>query len=137
MSGIRRITQAPIRAAGRVETAPIRVAAGISGGTISGARVTRNTTEGWAAKRTYVPGASEIIVYTDHAEIAGTDVPGIKLGDGNAYVADLPFVDAAIAAALQAHIEDADAHVSEEDREFWNNKLNYDIDGEELTFTRL
>lgn len=135
---IRRITQAPIKAGGRLEAVHIRDPAKTpTGGTVAGARVSRNTTEGWLAKKTYIPDKNEIVVYTDHAIVGGVYVPGIKLGDGNAYVVDLPFVGADLAAALQEHIANEDVHVSEQDREFWDSKLNYDIDGEELIFTRL
>ena len=38
---------------------------------------------------------------------------------------------------LRDHSENALIHVSTEDREFWNNKLNYTMSGETLILNRL
>ena len=61
----------------------------------------RDTTQNWNAARGMVPLQGEIIIYTDYQsivrEVDGEEktilVPGIKIGDGAAYVQDLPFVD--------------------------------------------
>lgn len=116
----------------------------------SGARITgeaiiyniqKDTTANWNAKTTYVPQPNDIIVYIDKDTIeeAGVTkyVPGIKLGDGNAYVVDLPFVTDAIAEMISDHVGDTTAHVTSTERAFWNNKLNLTISGEELQFNRL
>ena len=103
--------------------------------------VTRNSTAYWDKQITYVPRVNEIIIYTDHKQIdedgVVKDVPGIKIGDGNAYVVDLPFVDEASGRELEGHINDSVVHITNDEREFWNNKLNFDIEGENLIFTRL
>ena len=104
------------------------------------ARALVDTTENWQKKTSYVPIKGEIIVYSDRNVIDGQNYPGIKIGDGLAYVVDLPFVGEEITAniieILNEHILNINAHVSEEDRSFWNNKLNYAIDGEKLIFNR-
>lgn len=111
-------------------------------GTGSGSsNVYMDTTENWSRKITYVPNAGDIIVYTDKDQIVEEDqsityVPGIKMGDGNAYVVDLPFVTEALERKLIGHILNSQIHVSSEDRTRWNNKLNFDIQGEELVFNR-
>lgn len=93
----------------------------------------------------YVPERGQIIIYSDHGTITKNNqtynVPGIKIGDGSAYLVDLPFVGddqiQTVLLALQTHINDTTVHVSLSDREKWNNKLNYDISGETLILNRL
>ena len=53
-------------------------------------KATVDTTDGWMQRRKYVPFRGEIIVYSDRNVIDGMDYPGIKIGDGMAYVVDLP-----------------------------------------------
>ena len=107
--------------------------------------VTRDTTENWNNHRLFIPKRGEVIIYTDHGHIDDgfgnmIDVPGIKIGDGNAYLVDIPFVGAdvryQILDELRLHANDTEIHVSPQDREFWNNKLNYDVFSENLIFNR-
>lgn len=104
------------------------------------ARALVDTTENWQQRTSYVPIKGEIIVYSDRNVIDGVNYPGIKIGDGLAYVVDLPFVgqdsELTLLGLINAHIEDMDIHVTEEEKNFWNNKLNYSIDGEKLIFNR-
>lgn len=107
--------------------------------------VSENTTAGWNDLPQYLPKAGEICIYTDYKTIRddlGNDIvyPGIKVGDGNAYLIDMPFVGAEIRFELlqriSAHEQNATIHITQQEREFWNNKLNYDAVGEELILTR-
>ena len=82
-----------------------------------------------------------LVVYTDYQsyEEEGQTiyVPGFKIGDGNAYVVDKPFIGEADTKILQEHIEDTGLHIQPGEREFWNNKLNYEEpEGDLLRFTR-
>ena len=98
----------------------------------------RDTTENWNNARGFIPLAGEIIVYTDYetktwtVEEYGEEVmktaliPNIKIGDGNAYVQDLPFVDTNLRDTLMEHINNQDIHVTLQDKLFWNNKINVD-----------
>ena len=94
----------------------------------------RDTTANWNAARGFVPMAGEIIVYTDYSsyqkEINGQIktilIPGIKIGDGGAYVQDLPFVDEDLRDTLMDHINNMDLHVTLGEKTFWNNKINVD-----------
>ena len=99
-----------------------------------------NTTAYWAAQTSFVPKSGDIIVYSDHETIIedGEEklVPGFKMGDGNAFVVDLPFTDAAIAERFLVHMNDQEAHVTNQERDFWNNKLNLSLNGETLEFNR-
>jgi len=108
--------------------------------------VSENTTAGWNSNPQYLPKAGEICIYTDYMTIQddmGNDVtyPGIKIGDGNSYLIDMPFVGDdtryLLLRRLQEHENDAVVHVTQHDRDFWDNKLNYDVNGETLILTRL
>ena len=106
----------------------------------------RDTTENWNRKRNFIPLRGEVIIYTDAGQMEDDfgntiNVPKIKIGDGLAYLIDLPFVGNdvryQILRELRDHSENALIHVSTEDREFWNNKLNYTMSGETLILNRL
>lgn len=94
----------------------------------------RDTTENWNRAAGFVPLAGEVIIYTNYStkekivegETKIVNVPGIKIGDGNAYVQDLPFLDGELRDRLVEHIEDMDLHVTLGEKAFWNNKINVD-----------
>ena len=101
--------------------------------------------EHWEDYGTYVPKFGEIIIYSDYDVIQDefendVYVPGIKVGDGTNYVADLPFVGDeiryAILAELYNHEDNEIIHITQDERSSWNDKLNFEIQGEELIFTR-
>ena len=95
--------------------------------------VSENTEAGWDEMPDYVPKHGEICLYTDTNQI--------KIGDGTVPIIDLPYVNGGnaeeLARNLSAHINNSSVHVDEDEREFWNNKLNYTISGETLVFNRL
>lgn len=76
----------------------------------------RDTTANWNAAIGFVPLEGEIIIYTDYrqettvenGQTVTKNVAGIKIGDGMAYVQDLPF----------------QSGVTENDIKFWNDKVN-------------
>lgn len=105
----------------------------------------RDTTSNWNAHKTVVPLLGEVIVYTDWKTIEKdgqqVNVPGVKIGDGNAYVVDLPFITDALETAnileqLDEHENNAVIHVSQEEKDAWSNKLNCAINGEILVLDR-
>lgn len=84
-----------------------------------------------------------IIVYTDYSSYTDSDsgetvyVPGFKIGDGNAYLVDMAFLGQDVSALLQEHIADGTIHITDEERQTWNNKLNYvEPTDDLLEFTR-
>lgn len=83
-----------------------------------------------------------LIVYADYQSYIDEHgdlvfVPGFKIGDGNAYLIDKPFVGEADSKLLHQHLEDTGVHIQPGEREFWNNKLNYvEPEGDLLEFTR-
>ena len=97
-----------------------------------------DTTEHWNNAVGFIPMAGEIIIYDDYqvktwqveeyGEVVTKtkNIPGIKIGTGNAYVQDLAFVDEDIRDALMEHITNADIHTSLAEKLFWNNKVNVD-----------
>lgn len=101
--------------------------------------VSENTTAGWNSMPDYIPKQGEICIYTDYEVIEEDgqiiNVPGIKIGDGNAYVVDLPFASSS-AKKIEDHISNTNIHVTQEDKEFWSNKLNCYISEENLIFNR-
>ncbi|MBQ6552434.1 MAG: hypothetical protein IJL83_02290 [Clostridia bacterium] len=106
-------------------------------GTLSFTAVQFNTTAGWDATPELVGAENTLYVYTDHEEDAdGRNIPGFKIGDGNAYLIDMPFSDHFFA----AHINNTDVHITPEERAFWNNKERCYVtplgDPEELIFTK-
>lgn len=111
-------------------------------GDITGKNILIGTTSEWAALVNYTVPAGTILVYTDHGSYTKDNntivVPGIKVSDGLAYVNSLPFVGDDVANAirneLNNHINDMEKHITNEERTFWNNKLNCAINGENLIF---
>jgi len=84
-----------------------------------------------------------LVVYTDYQTKTDPEtgeviyIPNFKIGDGNAYLADKPFIGDDLRDALQQHLEDTGIHLQPGEREFWNNKLNYvEPETDLLEFTR-
>lgn len=92
-----------------------------------------DTTAGWSAQTSLVSKKDTLYVYTDHkTDAQGNKVAGIKAGDGLAYVVDLPFTDA----ICTEHIADSTRHITQTERDFWNNKVRcYYAGTEQLIFT--
>ena len=101
-------------------------------------KVRIGTTAEWELQPTFVPERGEFIVYTDRTVIDGVAYSGVKVGDGGAYVVDLPFVGDDVATVIVTQINDhvfnSDIHVSPAEKQFWDNKLNFELQGETLAF---
>ena len=95
--------------------------------------ISENTEAGWEEMPLYIPKRGEVCVYTDTTRI--------KIGDGVVPVVDLPYIGSsdteAIMAELHSHETDSIIHITQEDRDRWNAKLNYTTVGETLIFNRL
>lgn len=98
----------------------------------------RDSTENWNAARGMIPLQGELIIYNDYkivqrevdGEVKTIQIPGIKIGDGRAYVQDLPFVDEELRDKIMTHINNPNIHVTLQEKLFWNNKLNVDDNAE-------
>ena len=84
----------------------------------------------WNSQAQLVSQQGYIYIYSDYKQdSSGNDIPGIKVGDGNAYLIDLPFSTKLI----DEHIADAVAHITSAERDFWNNKVTCYIDENNIT----
>ena len=80
-----------------------------------------NTVAGWAAQSSLVGQANTIYVYTDYQEDEdGNQIAGIKIGDGNAYLIDKPFLDT----IYWEHVNDTDVHIPRKKEHFGIIKLD-------------
>lgn len=114
----------------------------LNGITIQGSRVSEDyflpkiafdSTENWDSSSD-ISEKNMLYVYTDYqTDGEGHDIAGIKVGDGLAYIVDLPFVDT----LMQKHMANTDIHITPEEREFWNNKNRSYAYGETLILTTL
>ena len=103
-----------------------------------------NTTDYWDNATGYVPAAGEIVIYSDYRTVEEDgitkNVPGIKIGSGNAYVQDLAMVAGTTADEVLAHLGDTIRHITAAERQKWNRKLNVDdareVVDEALVFIR-
>ena len=86
-------------------------------------------TANWNLQKTFVPLKGEIIIYLDYdfkLDDHGNkiNIPAIKIGDGASYGVDLPFVGDDLKKEILDHISNAGIHVTEIEKQLWNNKLN-------------
>ena len=83
------------------------------------------TTEYWNSQPHLISTRGRIYVYSDHATSDdGKDIPGVKVGDGTSYLIDMPFADEKYA----KHLLDMTSHITQEERDAWNNKVRCYID---------
>lgn len=84
----------------------------------------------WNSQAQLVSQQGYIYIYSDYKQdSSGNNIPGIKVGDGNAYLIDLPFSTKLI----DEHIADAVIHITQAERDFWNNKVTCYIDENNIT----
>lgn len=94
-----------------------------------GSKVYYDTTENWNLVPDLISERGAIYVYSDrysYVDDVGNLIliPGLKVGDGSAYLIDLPFTDADTIRTLAEHIKDNVRHITQEERTFWNNKVS-------------
>lgn len=90
-------------------------------------RVQYNTTEGWNSQPSLLSKVGVIYIYLDRS-VNDTIVPGFKVGNG-AYLIDLQFVDS----LYILHMQDKIIHITNEERQKWNNKIDVDVDQQRET----
>lgn len=101
-----------------------------------------NTTEDWNERLGFISEKNVLYIYTDYRIIEkdGEEIllPGLKVGDGKSYLIDLPFLNSTsdIDQVMIDHINNNVIHISAEERAFWNNKLNYQLQDEILVLNR-
>ena len=99
-------------------------------------RVYYDTTANWERQAGLVGIRGAVYIYSDYSYLedgAGNSIPiaGIRIGDGNSYIRDLPFISDAMTNTIVAHISDNDRHVTLHEKEFWNNKVSSFLGGTE------
>lgn len=102
------------------------------------------TCDQWNNDIFYPSKKGTMYIYSDYKVIEkdGEEIylPGIKIGDGKAFLIDIPFLNSAQDSNNQfiEHINDMSRHITEAERQFWNNKLNIDLnlDNENLVINR-
>lgn len=114
---------------GEMGTMPVDM----DGVTPIGAPMYFGTTAEWSERTDLVSVKNNIYVYTDYKQVGDQYIAGVKIGDGLAYVVDLPFLDA----QFQSHAADSDIHVTPQEKAFWNAKNRGFVDGETLILTDL
>ena len=102
------------------------------------AQIYYNTTEGWNSQQGLIGKRNALYIYTDAVEEDGKNIPNFKIGDGSSYLIDSPFITTMVMKDLIDHTSDTTAHVSQSDRERWDNKVrayHSPVDAENLIFT--
>ena len=99
-------------------------------------RVLYASTATWNSQPQLLSDKGYIYIYSDYRQDEhGNNIPSMKVGDGTAYLIDMPFTDELI----YEHIEDQIRHITQAEREFWNNKVRCYISeeqgSEEVIFT--
>ena len=92
-----------------------------------------HTSEEWIEAGRNISQAGVLYIYSDGYELDDgqhTKIPRIKIGDGLAYISDLPFFDEKLRLDLSSHIDNFDIHVSLAEKRAWWNKLNIDDEQE-------
>lgn len=89
----------------------------------SKANIRIGTVEYWNSIPKDVANKGEIIVYSNAVKQGNYLIPKIKIGDGLAFTIDLPYVNQDLQLILDSHIADTEIHITQQEREFWNNKI--------------
>lgn len=101
--------------------------------------------EEWDSNINMISQKDVLYIYSDYKKIEkdGQEIllPGIKIGDGKAFLIDLPFVggdsNSEFEQQILDHINNDVIHVNLEEKNFWNNKLNCELtDNGNLIFNR-
>ena len=91
--------------------------------------------EEWGEDTSLISQQNVFYVYTDHQTVEKDgeliSIPGLKIGDGQSYVVDLPFITDYISESLLNHTNNSTVHITQQEREFWNNKVTCYLDYED------
>lgn len=83
--------------------------------------------------KTTVPPNGQLVIFSDlykRTNSEGVEITsaGIKVGDGNTSIEQLPFIDW----FYWDHIKDPHIHITEDERTSWNKKISCEVDNETL-----
>lgn len=104
------------------------------------------TKEQWNINPQLLSKKDVLYIYTNYKKIKKQGeqdqiiIPGLKVGDGKSYLIDLPFINdvsnSDFENILLQHINNKTIHVTQEEKIFWNNKLNLFLQEENLVLNR-
>ena len=84
------------------------------------------TTQDWNSDINLKSKKDVLYIYTNYNQ---DGLFNIKLGDGTSYLIDLPFMtDAITFPQMENHIQNIIIHITQQERERWNNKVSVFID---------
>ena len=94
------------------------------------------STAEWEEQPLMVSEPGALYIWSDwYQDEQGNNIPGVKVGDGNAYVSHLPFQNE----DFLSHILNTDIHVTAEEKAYWDDKVTCYIspnDPTNLIFTK-
>lgn len=92
------------------------------------------TTEEWNSQRDLISTEGTVYIYSDYQTMTidgvKKNIPGIKIGDGKAYLMDMPFITQAEQALFQ-HIADSEIHTNSSEKNFWSQKITSFMDSKD------
>ena len=84
----------------------------------------RRTAQEWNQDPNYMSQAGVLYIYENYKDLPnGTKIANFKVGDGVNYLIDLPFVNADLSQNLYQHVNNSRIHITDAERNFWNNKI--------------
>ena len=81
------------------------------------------TNKNWEDYDRVVSKQGTIYVYTED-NLNVDAAPKMKIGDGSAYICDLPFITDDLQREIENHIANEEVHTTLSEKQFWNNKIN-------------
>ena len=88
-------------------------------------RVLYATTATWNSQPTLISDRGYLYIYSDYKKTSDDkNIAGFKVGDGTSYLIDMPFTDI----LYDEHISNDIIHITQQEREFWNNKVRCYLD---------
>ena len=86
-----------------------------------------NTTAYWNEQKNLIPHEGAIVIYSDYSKVDDIDIPNFKVGDGKAYLIDLPFANNDLRATIAEHIANDERHLTSEDRTKLSNSVTVNV----------
>lgn len=91
------------------------------------------TTATWNSQPQLISKKGYIYIYSDYRrDSQGNVLAAMKVGDGATWLIDMAFIDEMYA----DHIQDTIIHITQEERNKWNNKVTCYMEDETLIFTK-
>ena len=93
--------------------------------------VVAKTKQQWESENRQTSQPGVLYVTTDYKTVTKDEttynIPAFKIGDGNGYIVDLPYATVDEQTFFD-HVNDRVVHITQGEREFWNNKNRVEID---------